>query len=167
MKKVKSFFTNITIAVLSMLAIILLSEFVQKIDNETVDTNYMLNMVYSNLNVSEGSKQGDITLENNTLDLNVTLEKELEFYEFTIDVTNKGSLDAKISKLTNDITSDKNILQSKISYADDREIKIGDIIKSNETKTLKVRIDYPKQESKIYDALTLNMNLYIEYKAIQ
>ena len=167
MKKFKSFLTNLSLAVLTMMAIVLLSEFVQKVDKEDVNTNYMWNIKYSNVVISEGSKAGNIKLENNSFDLDVTLNNELEFYEFTIDVANNGSLDAKVTKVVNDIQNDRGILTSTVTYLDGSQIKKGDILRAGEKKTIKVRIDYPKQENKVYEALSLKLNFYLGFSAIQ
>ncbi|HIS17093.1 MAG TPA: hypothetical protein IAC02_00580, partial [Candidatus Coprovivens excrementavium] len=53
-----------------------------------------------------------------------------------------------------------------ISYLNQEPINTGDILKSQETKTILVRISYPKQKDKIYDSLNLKLSLDISYTAI-
>ena len=60
----------------------------------------------------------------------------------------------------------KKILTYTIKYLDNSEIKKGDILESNDKKTIIVRIDYPKQKNKVYDKLELNLSLELQYKAL-
>ena len=97
------------------------------------------------------------------MNLSVTLKNEGEFYEFTYKINNNGNLNAQISKIDKKIESKDGILIATITYADGTEIKEGDIINSKESKAVKIRIDYPKQEKKIYDELTLNMSFLVTF----
>lgn len=153
---------NVIILILITMFVLILSLFIIKIKNQKLDTSYMWNIKYSNLNVTDGSKEADLVLDDNELALELTLENELEFYELTIDIENSGTLDAKISEINLNIENDKNIIKSSLTYDDNTEIKIGDEIKSNGKRTIKLRIEYPKQEEKIYDALTLKLSLNIK-----
>lgn len=153
---------NVIILILITMFVLILSLFIIKIKNQKLDTSYMWNIKYSNLNVTDGSKEADLVLDDNELALELTLENELEFYELTIDIENSGTLDAKISEINLNIENDKNIIKSSLTYDDNTEIKIGDEIKSNGKRTIKLRIEYPKQEEKIYEALTLKLSLNIK-----
>lgn len=153
---------NVIILILITMFVLILSLFIIKIKNQKLDTSYMWNIKYSNLNVTDGSKEADLALDDNELALELTLENELEFYELTIDIENSGTLDAKISEINLNIENDKNIIKSSLTYDDNTEIKIGDEIKSNGKRTIKLRIEYPKQEEKIYEALTLKLSLNIK-----
>ncbi len=153
---------NVIILILITMFVLILSLFIIKIKNQKLDTSYMWNIKYSNLNVTDGSKEADLALDDNELALELTLENELEFYELTIDIENSGTLDAKISEINLNIENYKNIIKSSLTYDDNTEIKIGDEIKSNGKRTIKLRIEYPKQEEKIYEALTLKLSLNIK-----
>lgn len=153
---------NVIILILITMFVLILSLFIIKIKNQKLDTSYIWNIKYSNLNVTDGSKEADLALDDNELALELTLENELEFYELTIDIENSGTLDAKISEINLNIENDKNIIKSSLTYDDNTEIKIGDEIKSNGKRTIKLRIEYPKQEEKIYEALTLKLSLNIK-----
>jgi len=166
MKKQLHILGGILILVFILVAGLFTIKFIYNIKHEKLDTSYMWNINFTNLQVSEGSKEGNITLDNNKLNLEVTLEKEEEYYEFTIDVENKGTLDAKISKLDIDIDNPKDILKYEINYSDGMSIDVGDKLLSSETKTIKVKIYYPKQDNKIYEALKLKLSLNIEYTTL-
>lgn len=159
------------VAELIILAIIIIVclitiPFINNIKHEKIDESYMFDINFNNLQVKEGSKEADISLENNIVTLDVALEKEGDFYEFYLDLENTGTLGAKLTSLTSDIDNPKEILTYKLSYLDDTEIKLNDIISSNETKTIKARIEYPKQPKKIYEKLDLKLSLLMEYQAV-
>jgi len=157
---------GLLILIVILLLGLLTIKFIYHIRHEEVDTSYMWNINFTNLTVSEGSKKGTINLDNNSINLDVTLSKENEFYEFTIDINNTGSLDAEITKLLIDIDNPDNILEYTITYLNGLSIDEGDTLLSNETKTIKIRIEYPHQNSKIYNALNLKLSLNIEYSPI-
>ena len=140
--------------------------FIHTIRKQEFDSSYMWNIGFSNLQVTKGSQEGEISLKDNNVSLQVELAKENEFYEFTLDIANKGTLDAKISNINLDVKNDQNILNYSLTYLDDKHIEKEDLLKSGETKTIKVRIYYPVQKEKIYDALNLELNLNLEYISI-
>ena len=166
MKKQIHILEGIIILLLILIAGLLTVKFIYKIRHENVDTSYMWNITFSNLSIKEGSKKGSLSLNDNVINLDVTLDNDSEFFEFTLDVINKGSLNAKIDELKIDKEANNDILIYKITYDDDTEIKEGDILLPNVKKVIKVRIEYPKQESKIYDSLSLKLSLKINYIAI-
>lgn len=166
MKKQIHILEGLLILIVILLLGLLTIKFIYHIRHEEVDTSYMWNINFTNLTVSEGSKKGTINLDNNSINLDVTLSKENEFYEFTIDINNTGSLDAEITKLLIDIDNPDNILEYTITYLNGLSIDEGDTLLSNETKTIKIRIEYPHQNSKIYKALNLKLSLNIEYSPI-
>ncbi len=166
MKKQIHILEGLLILIVILLLGLLTIKFIYHIRHEEVDTSYMWNINFTNLTVSEGSKKGTINLDNNSINLDVTLSKENEFYEFTIDINNTGSLDAEITKLLIDIDNPDNILEYTITYLNGLSIDEGDTLLSNETKTIKIRIEYPHQNSKIYNALNLKLSLNIEYSPI-
>lgn len=140
--------------------------FIHTIREQKFDSSYMWNIDFSNLQITKGSQEGEISLKDNNVSLQVELAKENEFYEFTLDVANKGTLDAKVSDINLDVKNDQNILNYSLTYLDDKHIEKEDLLKSGETKTIKVRIYYPIQKEKIYDALNLELNLNLEYISI-
>ncbi len=166
MKKQIHILEGLLILTFVLIAGLLTITFIYKINHEKVDTDYMWNIEFTNLNIKEGSSKGNLSLNDNTIYLDVTLENDNEFYEFTLDVNNNGSLSSKIDDITIDTETDNDILKYTITYADDIPIQKGDILNSNSSKTIKVRIYYPKQSKKIYQKLNLKLSLNIKYIAI-
>lgn len=153
---------HIILTVILISALLLIS-FIYKITHEQVDTSYMWNIKLTNLKVKEGSKEGNISLKDNKVTLDLTLKEEKEFYEFSFDIENNGTLDALLDEYNLSIDNKKNILTYKITYLDETPISKGDILNNKSTKTIKVRIDYPKQEKKIYDELTIKISLSLKF----
>lgn len=166
MNKILKILENLLIVVLLFVAVLIAVMIVYRIKKENLDTSYMWNIQFNNLDVAPGSKEGEINLKDNNLSLNIVFEEELEFYEFTFDVVNSGTLDARVDQVILAVKSDDNIIKGNVMYDDGKEIKEGDILSSGDTMTIRVRIDYPKQEKKIYDALKLSMNFDMKFSAI-
>lgn len=166
MKIIKIVIGYLLIISILVICYLLITNFFMKINNQKLDTSYMWNINYDNLNTLDGSKEANLNLDQNNLSLEVTFENEEEYYEFSVDIVNRGVYDAQINDIKLLVDNPKNILIYKLTYDDGTEIKINDIIKSNDKKTIKLRIDYPKQESKIYEKLTIKISLFIDFKSM-
>ncbi len=166
MKKQLHILEGIMILTFIFIAGLLSITFIYHINNEKMDTSYMWNINFTNLTITEGSKEGNINLTNNQLNLDLTLENEKEFYEFTLDIENNGTLGAILDEYEFLIDNEKNVLTYSISYIDNKEIKKGDIIPSGSISKIKVKIDYPEQSEKIYESLKLKLSLKMQYKAV-
>ena len=126
------------------------------------------NVHFNNVNVTTGSVTGtNVTTApavpngsttTTSLTYNVTLEKPGDFYEFTVDVVNGGTIDAKIAEngITKTMTIGGNALttdQAKlvnytVAYSDGTAIADGDTLgksgtaNNGDTRTLRVRVEY-------------------------
>ncbi len=165
MKKILNIIVIVLIIAIVVIACIFLSKFINKIRNEKLDTSYMWNIRYQNIKIQDGSSDGKTKESKDGIELEVTLKEPKEYYEATFEIENYGSLDAYISKINQNISSTDEILSCKITYLDGKEIKKGDKIKSNSKQTVKIRIDYPEQEEKIYKELKLNVQFSLQFKA--
>lgn len=165
MKKQLHILKGLFILTTIFLASLLFIKFLYKINNEQIDTDYLWNIKFNNIIIEEGSQEGKIDFTDNNLSLEVELSKETEYYEFTIDIENSGTLNAKLDTINLAIDNPKNILKYQVTYLDGTTIKKGDIIESQSKKTIKIRIDYPKTKEKIYDALRLSLTLNMKYIA--
>lgn len=165
MKKQIHILEGLLILTIILLLGLLIIKFIYNIRHEKVDTSYMWNINFSNLVVKEGSKEGKISLKNNEINLDVTLDKPNDYYEFTIDVNNKGSLDAEITEFNLNANNPENILKYNATYLNDVSIDKGDLLKSNESRTIKVRVEYPENNNSTKSS-TLNLSLFIEYSSI-
>lgn len=92
------------------------------------------------------------------------------FYEFTVDVVNNGTIDAMISEtVKSGISSEQAVyLNYDVTYKDGTAISKCDKLSAGETKTLKVRVEYrtditaaqlPSEEQ--------NLNLTFEAQYVQ
>ena len=82
-----------------------------------------------------------------TLSFSTTLNMPGDFYEFTVDVVNSGSIDAMIDKVTKtpELTAAQaKYLKYEVSYANDESISIKQNIASGVTMPIKVRVEYRK-----------------------
>ena len=128
-----------------------------KINGTSIITKQTWNVYWANPVVTEGSKS--MTLPTITQDTNDPLNTKVswevtftypgEFYEFTIDAVNAGSIDAKIAKIENNIAiGDVEIPPKYINYtATYAEPSQGDVLPkatngTPSTKKYKIRIEY-------------------------
>lgn len=166
MKKQLHILEGIIILIIIFIFSLLTVKFIYHIRHEKIDTTYMFNINFDNLEVSENSKEGSIEFENNNLNLDVTLENPGDFYEFTLDINNEGTLDTKISNIKLEVENPDDVLRYRLSYANDTNIEVGDILESGEKKTIKIHIVYPEMDEKIYDALSLKLSLLIDFTTL-
>ena len=114
---------------------------------------------FENLNVTDGSVElstGDVAaaIGSNTTEVSytVTLSQPGDYYEFTVDAVNAGSIDGMVESVTsklNDavITTLPAYLDYSVSYSDGVEILPNQYLKAGETETYKVRIEFKKNIS--------------------
>ena len=74
----------------------------------------------------------------------VTLHTPGDYYEFTVDAENDGSVDAKLSEVTvNGITTAQQAYaRYSVTYDDGSAIGVGDTLAAGTTKTVKVRVEF-------------------------
>ena len=109
---------------------------------------------FANLSVTEGSVTigtGDVAaaIQSSTTDITytVTLNEPGDFYEFTVDAVNAGTIDGMIesvtSKLNNaPITTLPAYLDYSVAYSDGIEIAPNQYLKAGDSETYKVRIEF-------------------------
>ena len=166
MKKQMHILEGFIILIIILICGLFTIKMIYEIKHESVDTKYIWDIDFANVKVTEGSTKGNVTLKDNTLKMDVTLKKENEFYEFSFDVINNGSLDAELSEYNLKTHNPKDILKYTVTYLDGSEIKEKDVLNSKSKKTIKVRIEYPHQETKVYEELKLTLNLKLTYNSI-
>lgn len=163
MKKQIHILEGLFIIVFVFICSFLAIKFIYNVNHEKIDTSYMWNIEMSNIVISDGSVDGDISLEDNEVILDVVFKSDGSFYEFSFNISNNGSLDAYLINENLVAQVDNDCLNYAISYSNGTEIKEGDILESNETKNIVVRIEYPKQDDKVYKELNLKLNFSLEY----
>lgn len=137
---------------------------------EAKDSDKVWDIHFNNLNISDGSVVGNTSLNKNktSLSFNAPLQKPGDFYEFSIDVINAGSKDAKISdySYTKLNRKQERYLKYTTTYSDGTSISKNDILKVNHVKKIIVRVEY-KKDITASDLPTeteeLNLELNINY----
>ena len=144
------------------------------------------NVYFTNIQTTTGSVTASVAPSvsgTNTTSLNYTivLEKPGDFYEFTVDVKNGGTINAKIAEngvTTTTLTSTQDTyINYSVTYLDGTAIQAGDKLAKSGTvvnevptdkKTIKVRAEYdpnvtPEQLGALEEDITLNLELSLNY----
>ena len=102
------------------------------------------NIIFDNIVVYDGSVSGEANIVDDTgISFSANLDKPGDYFEFSVDVSNKGTLDAIVSSyLIGDIGSNSSVVSYDVRYDDGMELGIGDRILSKEKDTLFVRVAY-------------------------
>ena len=99
----------------------------------------------------------------------VTLNMPGDFYEFTVDVVNDGTIDGMLDSLDKTtLTSDQlKYLNYYVTYSDGVEIKADDILRAGKSEKLLVHIDYKKDLNSSdlpLNDVNLTINIQANYK---
>ena len=89
--------------------------------------------------------------DNQVVEYEVYFEEPGQYYEFTVDAVNSGTLDGIIESISSkvngaDISTLPEYINYSIKYADGTEVKVDDELKKNESKTYKIRVEYDKEK---------------------
>ena len=139
-------------------------------------TKQRWNVYFDNLVVTEGSVT-PVTAASlsgeypTTVAYSVSLEKPGDYYEFTVDAVNSGSIDAMVDMVS--ITDDGNpislpsYIEYKVEKINGHGIEEGDILLANDTKKYKVRVyfkqDIEKEELENIEPLNLKLKFEVVY----
>ena len=129
---------------------------------------------FTNVVVSDGSVEASViptTSGTNTtsIDYTVTLDKPGDFYEFTVDAVNDGTIDAMIENINmTSLNSDvEKYLSFTAKYSDGIEINAKDILNSNSRQNYKIRVEFKKNilaEDLDEEGINLTLTFGINYK---
>ena len=130
---------------------------------------------FDNVQVTEGSVDASVvpTTSGNTttsIEYTVNLDKPGDFYEFTVDAVNAGTIDAMIDSInmTNLDTDVAKYLNYTATYLDGKELAQNDVLKATKTATYKVRVEYKKNiESTDLDEVGVNLTLAFVINYVQ
>ena len=121
-----------------------------KIKGNTWDIHFD-NLVVSTGSVELSTDDVAAAIGSNTTEVSytVTLNQPGDYYEFTVDAVNAGSIDGMVESVTsklNDavITTLPAYLDYSVSYSDGVTISPNQYLKAGETETYKVRIEFKK-----------------------
>ena len=100
---------------------------------------------FENIVVREGSVNGSSTIESDKTSIRASLDlnKPGDYYEFYVDIVNKGSLDAKLDSLVKTAltVAQKKYLNYTITYKDYVEIQPNDLLIAESRDTIRVLIE--------------------------
>ena len=137
-----------------------------KINNATWDVHF------ANLKVTSGSVSATkaATIDSATeIDYNVELIKPGDFYEFTVDVTNTGTIDAKLgaAPILSGVSAEQDVYTNyTVTYSDDTAIHANDKLAAGTTKKLKVRVEFDRNITNSQlptEAQPLNLTFAMNY----
>ena len=106
---------------------------------------------------------------NSTMDFTTTLNMPGDFYEFTVDVVNSGSIDAMINSVIKNPeldASQKKYLNYEVTYQNGESITTKQTLAHGTTMPIKVRIEYRKDISASdlpTGQVVLDLSLTLEY----
>lgn len=140
------------------------------IDGTTRINNPTWNIYWNNVQVSSGSVSAStpvIDTSKTSVSYTVTLNEPGDFYEFTVDAVNAGTIDGMIEEISSKlngvtITNLPTYLNYTISYSDGAKLKNNQLLTAGTTETYKVRIEYKKNIS-ASDLPTTNQSLSFEF----
>ena len=143
-----------------------------KIQANTWDIHFDNIQVNEN-SVSIGTADSAATIdpENNCkVDFEVTLSVPGDFYEFTIDVVNAGTIDGMIGelnktlKVNNEVVSEvPDYLDYSVTYSDGVEIEDNHKIEAGTTETYLVRLEFKTDIEELPQATTITTSLEPQY----
>lgn len=93
---------------------------------------------------SSAEKEAEIDVSKTLIEYTVQLDNPGDFYEFTVDIVNKGSIDAMIdtvlkSGLTNE---QQKYIEYTATSSNGKELKQHDLLKAGQTRKITVRVKY-------------------------
>ena len=116
--------------------------------------------------LSTGDSAPAISVDGLTINFEVTLNEPGDFYKFTADIVNEGTIDAMVDSLNVEgLSSYSSFIGYRVTYDYGREINQYDILRAGETKHIIVYVEYkediennnlPSADSEISFNVTLN-----------
>ena len=128
---------------------------------------------FTNVQISAGSVEASVAPTVNdadatSLEYTVNLDKPGDYYEFTVDAVNDGTINAMIESIvmTNLNEDVEKYLDYSATYANGNNISKNDIIRSKKSSTYKIRIEYKKNidiSDLNEDGIELTLSFEVKY----
>lgn len=146
-----------------------------KINGVSKITNATWDLHFANINVTDGSvtatKVPTIPASDElTLSYEVNLAIPGDYYEFTVDVVNDGSIDVELESLprVSGAEGTESFVSYTVTYGDGSAPKVKDKINSGASQTYKVRVEFLKDiEISDLPESVKSLNLKAEFDYIQ
>ncbi len=125
---------------------------------------------WENVQVAEGSVEANtpvIDTAKTTVTYSVVLNIPGEYYEFTVDAVNSGTIDGMIESITSKlngvtITNLPDYLEYSVSYSDGAQLAVNQLLAAGDTSTYKVRIKY-RDDINLNQIPATNQNLVLQF----
>ena len=108
-------------------------------------------------------------IDDTSISFSAKLDKPGDFYGFTIDVVNDGTMDAVLDEIS--ITPDFSsidYIDYSVSYSDDSEVRKGDIIDGGSDRQIKVYFGYVEGiDDSLYPQTDQNYTVKVDLNYIQ
>ncbi len=145
---------------------------ITKISSNTWDVHFAnIQINQDSVALKEGDSAATIDSNNNCkVDFSVTLGVPGDYYEFTVDIVNAGSIDAMIGAITKTLKVN-NILVNNIpdylmftvTYADGGEVQENHLLGKNESETYLIHLEFKEDIEELPDAATISTSLELEF----
>ena len=140
----------------------------------TVVKDNKWDIYFDNVQVKSGSVTAStpvIDTAKTTVSYSVNLNLPGDYFEFTVDAKNAGTIDGMVSAVSSklngtEITTLPNYLEYKISYIDGVAIQNNHLLEAGKTETYKVRVGYKKDIANTdlpSTEQTLNLSFSVTY----
>ncbi len=103
----------------------------------------------NSVELSTGNIAASISASTTEVTYAVTLKEPGDFYEFTVDAVNAGTMDAMIETISSkmggvEITTLPSYMEYSVTYSDDMPLEVNQYLKAGDTETYKVHIGFKK-----------------------
>lgn len=109
--------------------------------NTVIETPKELTIIFENVLLNNGSADKSIPkIKNgNSLEFNIILPKPNDYYSYTVDITNKGTVNAVVDHFITSVQSETEAkyISYLLTYSDGTPIKKGDSLMVGQTRKLK------------------------------
>ena len=107
---------------------------------------------FENVQVKAGSVAGDIPIideDKTSVTFTANLNKPGDYYEFTVDAVNAGTIDAMIDTISNFNLTDnqKKYLETSVTYVEGEQVETKQELLSGNSASYKIRVGYKKNIS--------------------
>ena len=105
---------------------------------------------FENIQITEGSVEPiiePVIEDKNLINFELTLDKPGDYYEFTVDVVNRGTIDAMIDSIskTPDLSEEqKKYINYVVEYQNEEDVNSKHLVQINSFVKLLVRVEYKK-----------------------
>lgn len=133
---------------------------------------------FANIQVEDGSVSTDSSAEidstdNTKINFGVTLVKPGDFYEFTVDIVNSGTIDGMIESFTSTINNQPisnlpTYLEYSLTYSEGEEIANNHLLEANRIEPIRVKISFKEDiDTNDLPTSTNQFNFSIDLNYIQ